>query len=194
MRNSFTFTLIFITALAGCVSQTVNAPEVSGTQAVQPVSSASVSTPVVIDSTSSESALATLALDFPSNPIQSSTTSTLLPDLVVFYSYLDFEGRTENCNNGHGGYEVRVVVKNIGTTPAAGFDVELNGVRQQYDGQLLPDELAVIHFSGVPSNGIGQILVDASNHVQESNEDNNTGQYIAITPTLPLICTPTPVP
>ena len=120
--------------------------------------------------------------------------STLLPDLVAVYSYLEIEGRTENCISGFGGYEVRVVVKNIGTTAADGFFVELNGVRQFYEGQLLPDQIAVIHFSGVPENGLGQIHVDATDLVQELNEDNNVSQYIAITPTLPLLCTPTPSP
>jgi len=181
MLYSFTFALLFIIVLAGCVPQTVNVPVIPGTQSIQSVPTlAQPSVPVE-----------TVA---PLMVSKVSSISTLMPDLVVLYSYLEIEGRTENCIYGPGGYEVRVVVKNVGTTAADGFFVELNGVRQFHEGQLLPDQIAVIHFSGVPSNGLGQIHADATNLVQELNEDNNVGQYIAITPTLPMLCTPTPSP
>lgn len=172
MLYSFTLAFLLIMILAGCVPQTVNVPVVPGTPAK----------PVPVETVA------------PVMTSMAPSISTLMPDLVVFYSYLELEGRTENCVYGPGGYEVRVVVKNVGTTAADGFFVELNGVRQFHEGQLFPDQIAVIHFSGVPSNGLGQIHVDATNLVQELNEDNNVGQYIAITPTLPIQCTPTPSP
>jgi len=211
MLNSFTFALLIIMVLTGCAPPSVNVPVVPGTQFIQSVPTESLTAPVVIHPTQypSETPIPTLDIKIvtilaqPSmivetvTPLMASITpnsSSLLPDLVVLYSYLEIEGRTENCIYGPGGYEVRVVVKNVGSAVAGGFFVELNNVRQLYEGQLLPDQIAVIHFSGVPSNGLGQIHVDATNLVQELNEDNNVGQYIAITPTLPAICTPTPSP
>ena len=170
MLYSLTLTLLFIMVLAACVPQTVN-----------------VAIDVVPTPVPPSAAVETTAPLMPS-------LSTMLPDLVVLYAYLEIEGRTENCISNIGGYEVRVVVKNVGATAADSFIVELNNVRQRYDDQLLPDQIAVIHFSGVPSNGLGQIHVDATNLIQELNEDNNVGQYIAITPTLPILCTPTPNP
>ena len=172
MLYSFTLAFLLIMILDGCVPQTVNMPVVPGT----PAQSVPVETVV--------SVMTSIA---PS-------ISTLMPDLVVFYSYLEIEGRTENCISSIGEYEVRVVVKNVGAAAADSFFVELNNVRQHYEDQLLPDQIAVFHFSGVPSNGLGQIHVDVTNLIQELNEDNNVGQYIAITPTLPILCTPTPSP
>lgn len=173
MRYSFTLTLLVVMLLAGCALQPVNV------------------------SVASETPLPTADADVV--PLETAAPvmtqySTLLPDLIVSYSYLELEGRTENCVYGPGAYEVRVVVKNVGAAAADGFFVELNGVRQFHEEQVLPDQIAVIHFSGVPSNGLGEIHVDSTNLVQERDEDNNVGQYIAITPTLPLICTPTPSP
>ncbi|MEP7136615.1 MAG: CARDB domain-containing protein [Chloroflexota bacterium] len=210
MLYSFTLTLLLIMVLAGCTPQTVNVTVVSGTP-VQPIPTGSLATPIVLHPAgySSETPLPTLDVNIVPTLVQLSipvetaaplmtsvapNISTLLPDLVALYSYLEIEGRTENCIYGFGGYEVRVVVKNIGATAANGFFVELNGVRQFHEGQLLPDQSAVIHFSGAPSNGSGQIHVDSTDLVQELNEDNNVGQYIAITPTLPMLCTPTPSP
>jgi len=193
--------------LAGCVPQTVNVAVVPETQSTQSLSAEALRTAMVIHPTAylSETPIPTLDLNVVPTLAQPSATvetmasfmpsiSTSLPDLVILYSYLEIEGRTENCISSIGGYEVRVVVKNVGATAADSFFVELNNVRQRYEDQLLPDQLAVIHFSGVPSNGLGQIHVDATNLIQELNEDNNVGQYIAITPTLPIVCTPTPNP
>ena len=202
MFYSFTLALLFIMILAGCVPQTLNVPVISGTQSIQSLPAESSTTPIATVY-SSETPLPALdvnvvfTLTQPSASVETMapfmpSLSTLMPDLVVLYSYLEIEGRTENCIYGPGEYEVRVVVKNVGASTADSFFVELNNVRQRYEDQLLPDQIAVIHFSGVPSNGLGQIHVDATNLIQELNEDNNVGQYIAITPTLPILCTPTP--
>jgi hypothetical protein len=127
------------------------------------------------------------------NPSAASPTETSLPDLIVSYTYLEIKGRTENCiTAGSGmGYEVRVVVKNIGTAPAGPFEIEFNGMRQRFVGQLPPDQIQVFQFSDIQP---GQAYVDVTNLVAEVDENNNSYQYLSVTPTPVLLCTPTPTP
>lgn len=147
------------------------------------------------DRSSSTNSLILVDTVVPSvTPSAALTTSAFLPDLIVSYAYLEMLGRAGNCVNQYSAYEIRVVVKNGGSAPANGFEIEFNGVRQSFDGQLLPDQIQVFYFSGVPSNGAAQAIVDVTNRVMESNESNNTNQYVGVTPTPPLLCTPTSTP
>jgi hypothetical protein len=114
------------------------------------------------------------------------------PDLTIKFVVLEMEGRQGNCVNAYTPYGIRVQVENIGSADAGPFVVELNSSRQNVDDGLPAGQSVVLFFAGTSPDGNYQAVVDATNQVTESREDNNTLSYIAPTPTPPALCTPRP--
>jgi subtilase family serine protease len=106
--------------------------------------------------------------------------------------YLEMEGRQGNCVNTYSRYGIRVQIENTGLANAGPFGVELNSIRQNVDDGLMAGQSLVLFFAGTTPSGNYEAIVDVTNQIIESREDNNTLSYIAPTPTPPLLCTPTP--
>lgn len=102
------------------------------------------------------------------------------------------EGRQGNCVNAYSRYGIRVLIENTGSANAGPFVVDLNSTRRKVDNGLMAGQTIVLFFAGTTQSGNYEAIVDVTNQVIESREDNNTFSYIAPTPTPPLLCTPTP--
>jgi subtilase family serine protease len=135
--------------------------------------------------------LATLAACGPLVP-RSPAQGESRPDLTVKTTYLEMEGRQGNCVEAYTPYEIRVVVENIGQADADSFSVELNGAQQRVDEGLPAGQTIVLHFPGTVPSGRYEAFVDTADEVSEKREDNNSLQYLAPTPTPPVLCTATP--
>jgi subtilase family serine protease len=105
--------------------------------------------------------------------------------------YLEMEGRQGNCVNAYSRYGIRVQIENTGSSNAGPFVVELNSIRQKVDNGLMSGQSLVLFFVGTTPSGNYEAIVDVTNQIIESREDNNALSYIAPTPTPPLLCTPT---
>lgn len=188
MRNKcFIFSLMAAVVLASCGTFEVKIDQVEGQTSVPifpsptPIPTFSPA-PIPLSSP-------TPILDTP-RPANSAN-----PDLIVDYMYVEMEGRYgEGCVVPFTPYGIRVVVRNIGETAADTFTVEVNGFRQPVAGGLPAGQWIELHFSGTVNSGQHQAYVDAANEVAESNEDNNTLQFQAPTPSPPPLCTPTSTP
>ncbi|MCH8065408.1 MAG: hypothetical protein IIC90_06230 [Chloroflexi bacterium] len=88
---------------------------------------------------------------------------------------------------------IRVFVGNFGTADAGPFAVEVNGVQQSVDAGLALGDRVSLWFSGYLF-GENTAIADAKLQVTESDEENNALTAFLAVPTLPLPCTPTPVP
>jgi subtilase family serine protease len=108
--------------------------------------------------------------------------------------YLEMEGRQGNCVEAYTPYGIRVVVENVGLASAGPFVVDLNGTQQQVDGGLAAGQFIELHFTGTAPSGQYEAHADATDHVVEDQEDNNSLSFLAPTPTPPLLCTATPTP
>ena len=119
-----------------------------------------------------------------------------MPDLIIKLMYLEMEGRQSNCVEAYTPYGIRVVVENIGRASAGPFVVDLNGARQQVDGDLAAGKSIELHFTGTKPSGQYEAFADVTDQVVEQQEDNNSLSYLAPTPTPPPLCpaTPTPTP
>jgi hypothetical protein len=114
------------------------------------------------------------------------------PDLTIKFMYLEMEGRQGNCVNAYSTYGIRAQIENVGSANAGPFVVDLNGDSLEVDSGLMAGQSIVLFFAGTTPSGNYEAIVDVTNQVIESREDNNTLSYIAPTPTPPLVCTPTP--
>ncbi len=123
-------------------------------------------------------------------------SSTSLPDLVVASVYLGMQGIPgyPGCVPAYAPYEIRAIVENRGTAPATNvFVVEQSTQHQIQVGTLQAGQRVEIQIP-LSSGGSYTVVVDPTNTVIESNENNNVSSYLAPTPTPPAICTPTQVP
>jgi subtilase family serine protease len=123
----------------------------------------------------------------PASPTTSPTPSppgdTSLPDLVILYHVVSYTGA---CPWGGPG-EIRVRVRNVGTTDAGPFDVEINGTTTRVSGLVSGEEVdATVAFSSGP---VGGILAEAdSTHLVAESDEGNNEFHIVFTP--PPHCTP----
>lgn len=126
------------------------------------------------------------------------TPETSLPDLVVSKVYLGMQGVPTNWNEcvpTYSPFEIRVMIRNLGGTPANNIIVaELFSGTNLTTGELAAGQEIEMYFPILSGSATYNIVVDSPNLILESNEDNNTFSYLAITPTPPALCTPTAVP
>ena len=133
----------------------------------------------------------TTSAPLPSSPlVQSTSQSDLpsLPDLIIHVMYLEMEGRQGYCVNAYSSYGIRVKIKNIGAANAGPFSVALNGNLQEVNYGLLVEQSIELHFPGTIPSGQYDAIVDTTDQVLESREDNNTSAFHAPTPTPPPLC------
>jgi hypothetical protein len=132
-----------------------------------------------------------LAPSEPSPSLGQSTNDSdgqLQPDLIIYFVYLEMEGRQRNCVNAYSPYGIRVQIKNIGSANTGPFVVDLNGVDQAVNDGLQIGQLIELHFAGTVPSGQYEATADVTNQVAESQEDNNTFSFHAPTPTPPPLC------
>jgi len=96
----------------------------------------------------------------------------------------------KNCVVEFSPYEIRATVQNRGKKDAPAFIVEVNGIQKVVDG--LPVGIFFTLNYPISSDGLAQAIVDPTNQIMESDENNNTFRFVAPTPTPPPFCTPTP--
>lgn len=125
-------------------------------------------------------------------------SSNLLPDLVVSNVYLGMQGVPggfSNCVSNYAPFEIRAVIANQGQALAMNIPViELSAGSEIQIGELPAGQSMEVYFKASSPNGAYNVTVDARNTVPESNENNNTFSYLAITPTPPVLCPPTEIP
>ncbi len=132
-------------------------------------------------------------------PTSTSQPSAELPDLVISSVYLGMQGipGIPGCVPAYAPFEIKAIVENRGTIPAAGVLVIEQSTQHQIQvGTLQALQSTEVQFPLSPT-GSYTVVVDPQNTVAESNENNNVYSYIAPTPTPPAICTPaqaTPAP
>ncbi len=115
-----------------------------------------------------------------------------LPDLVIVSVAIELETGA-SCAYVSPQLGIRVVVQNIGSAPAGPFLVQANNQQQLVPNGLAPGQTDSRWFPGF-TTGANLVVVDPTNMVVESNEDNNTFNGPLPIPTLPATCTPPPGP
>lgn len=115
-------------------------------------------------------------------------------DLVVYNMILMMAGQQGHCVNSYAPYGIRVVIENQGYAAAGVFWVGVNDDLQQVETGIPAGESINIHFPGTVPSGKYTAIVDVFDEVKELDEDNNSKDFIAPTPTPPPLCTPTPTP
>jgi hypothetical protein len=129
-----------------------------------------------------------------------SASASSLPDLIVSNVYLGMQGIPTNwaeCIPNYGPFEIRAMIRNLGETPAYNIDAaELSSGTHLTIGELGAGQGMEMYFPLASASVAYNVVVDSQNTIPESNEDNNTLSYLAITPTPPALCTPpsTPLP
>lgn len=119
-----------------------------------------------------------------------------LPDLAISFVNIAMQGvpvDTSECVTAYAPLELRAIIENRGIAQATNIQVvELStGYSLQISELPAGHRMEVIIPAGSP-NGAYQISIDPQNLVPETDEGNNTAEYIAITPTPPILCTSTP--
>jgi len=133
-------------------------------------------------------------------PVTTPTSPSSLPDLVVSNVYLGMQGVPTDwtqCISNYGPFEIRAMIQNLGGTPAYNISVaELSTGTNLTIGELGAGQGMELYFPLASPNATHNVTADPQNTIPESNEDNNTFSYFAITPTPPVLCTPqsTPLP
>jgi hypothetical protein len=123
-------------------------------------------------------------------PTQDVTPPRSLPDLTVKQVKVELETGGA-CDYASTQLGVRVVVENAGEADAGPFVVDVNGARQAVAAGLAAGQTTALWFSGYNRGGENTVVVDATNQVEESKDNNKLSQMIPI-PTLPPTCTPPP--
>jgi len=113
---------------------------------------------------------------------QTQSTETELPDLIVPYVSITLENAT--CYDGSA-MGIRARVQNIGLGHAGPFVVEIDNGAITVDG-LAAGESTSVWLPGTSSQPL--VVADATDLVEESNEENNTFNELVPIPTLPLPC------
>ena len=118
------------------------------------------------------------------------------PDLVVSYVSIAMQGSpldTTECVLEYTPYEIRAIIENRGKAPATNVQVsELSTAYTLQIGELLGGQKVEVIIPLDSPNGAYRIRVDPQNLIPESDEDNNTAEYTAVTPTPPVLCQSTP--
>lgn len=114
-----------------------------------------------------------------------------LPDLVVDGITMDRTGGTD-CVPPGPTFGSTVWVRNDGAGDAGPFVVDLNGHQQTVESGLPAGQTAHVSFDDF--SNYSHIVVDSTFLVAESNEDNNTADWVIPTSTPPPPCTPSPTP
>ena len=113
------------------------------------------------------------------------------PDLVVGNVAFDYQPGV-NCL-AVTTLGLRAEVRNIGGTPTGLFVVKINGSDVTVGTGLQPNQTIVLWAPNYKPNAENQVIVDSTNNVAESNEQNN--QFVVTLPaptTLPACVTPPP--
>jgi len=131
-------------------------------------------------------------------PITTPASPPSLPDLAVSNVYLGMQGVPTNwteCIPNYGPFEIRSMIRNLGGAPAYNISVvELTTGTNLTIGELGVGQDMELYFPLESANATYNVVVDPQNIIPESNEGNNTFSYLAITPTPPVLCTPTSAP
>ena len=126
-------------------------------------------------------------------PTATPTSLTPLPDLRVDWMGITLE-TGGSCAWTSTTLGMRVQFSNIGAAPAGPFVLDVNGTQRSFAG--LPNSQSLTTW--LPGSyiwpGTNTSIVDATNLVQESNEDNNRLSLFLPIPTLPPTCTATATP
>ncbi len=122
-------------------------------------------------------------------PPAASGAEQLLPDLAIIYAKIELETGGA-CDYSSTNLGVRVWIENQGSADADPFVVEANGIQQMVADGLQIGQTVTVWFAGYSPNGENVVLIDASNQIQETREDNNTLSQRLPVPTLPPTCTP----
>ena len=115
-------------------------------------------------------------------PAGSENPEQELPDLIVPYVSITLEDAT--CYDGSA-MGLRARIQNIGLAPAGTFVVKIDAAAVTVDG-LAAGETTSVWLPG--TSGQPQVAADATDLVEESNEENNTFNNLVPIPTLPLPC------
>jgi len=99
------------------------------------------------------------------------------------------------CIPTYGTFEIRAMIRNMGQVPVYDFDVvELSTGTKLAIGELGAGQGMELYFPLGSPHANYNVVLDPQNTILEGNESNNTLAYIAITPTPPVLCTPTSPP
>jgi len=135
----------------------------------------------------------TLFIACTPGPVTTPTPLSSLPDLVVSNVYLGMQGVPPNwaeCIPKYSPFEIRAMIRNMRQAPAYNINVvELSTGTNLTIGELGADQGIELYFP-LASIGNYNVVVDSQSTISESNEENNTLSYFAITPTPPVLCTP----
>ncbi len=119
-----------------------------------------------------------------------------LPDLAIPYVNIAMQGvpvDTTECVTVYTPYEVRAMIENRGIARATNIQVyELSTKYTINIGELPAGQRVEVSIPAGSPNGAYHLSVDPQNLIPENNEGNNTAEYIAITPTPPILCQSTP--
>jgi hypothetical protein len=128
-----------------------------------------------------------------STPTATPTSLTPLPDLLVDWMGITLE-TGGSCAYTSTTLGMRVHFSNVGAAPAGPFVLDVNGTQRSFGGLPNGQSLSTWLPGSYLWPGTNTSIVDATNLVQESNEDNNRlSQFLPI-PTLPPTCTATGTP
>lgn len=113
-----------------------------------------------------------------------------LPDLLI--DSMRIELQNTSCLQPNDNLGVRLTIRNNGQAAAGSFVVRVNNVDQTVSG-LMSGESLSLFFPGY-SNPV-MVVLDATNSIAESDENNNNNSEMVPIPTAPLPCvTPTSIP
>jgi hypothetical protein len=114
-----------------------------------------------------------------------------LPDLAVVHAQVELESGGA-CDYTSTQLGIRVWIENIGTARSGPFVVAANGAHVEVADGLAPGEKVTVWFAGYAHDGETNVVVDATDQVEEIDENNNTFSQRLPVPTLPPTCTPPP--
>ena len=126
-------------------------------------------------------------------PTATPNSLTPLPDLLVDWMTIELE-TGGSCAFSAPDLGMRVQFSNSGTAPAGPFVLDVNGNQRSFSGLPGGESLTTWLAGSFIWPGMNTSIVDATNLVQESNEDNNRLSEIVPIPTLPPTCTATGTP
>ena len=123
-------------------------------------------------------------------------TQSALPDLAIPYVNIAMEGvpvDTTQCVTAYTPYELRAMIENRGIALATNIQVDELSTRFTINiGELAAGQRVEVSIPAGSPDGAYHFSVDPQNLIPESNEGNNSAEYLAITPTPPILCQSTP--
>ena len=122
---------------------------------------------------------------------QPGTPAPLLPDLTYGNIRIDLQPNVDCRVNPQLG--VLAEVKNSGPAVAGPFVVNVNNVDVTVAQGAQPNQILQLWVPDY-ANGANRIIIDSTNNVVESNEQNNQALLNLVPPTLPPQCRPTTTP